>query len=339
MRAVVFALILCKAPVKGLPLLDPTPVPTPCVETINELDAVKTINEDDCKVWKITSLIRSLTVTSSSASAEVEDVDVTFSDARGVSGFLAVGEGGNAKATTIAAEGDIDGGVRVAARNGELGGTATSTSIIVQGAIGSAQVPRYGYLVSVLVGFGLNSNAYDTNIAAGSVGGTIEVGEDGGKATNTNIAVEGSVGEVFVGDEGGKATNTNIAVEGSVDEVLVGESGGKAINTTIIAGSIKNRIYVGDFGEAINTNIAVEGSVGNVYVGYQGKATNTNITLGNGGGGPINVYGPNNIGKGATNTNIVISGGSATINVKSGAVGTTCNGVLYNSAGAFQCPP
>jgi len=218
MRAVVFALILCKAPVKGLPLLDPTPVPTPCVETINELDAVKTINEDDCKVWKITSLIRSLTVTSSSASAEVEDVDVTFSDARGVSGFLAVGEGGNAKATTIAAEGDIDGGVRVAARNGELGGTATSTSIIVQGAIGSAQVPRYGYLVSVLVGFGLNSNAYDTNIAAGSVGGTIEVGEDGGKATNTNIAVEGSVGEVFVGDEGGKATNTNIAVEGSVDE-------------------------------------------------------------------------------------------------------------------------
>ena len=72
-------------------------------------------------------------VTSSSASEEVKGVDVTFSGAGGVSDFLAarpqrrlfsrrtietkscgaqVGEGGNAKATTIAAEGDIDGGVR-----------------------------------------------------------------------------------------------------------------------------------------------------------------------------------------------------------------------------------
>merc|ERR1719206_177866 len=76
------------------------------------IEAEVTIHEDDCKIWEVTGLIKSLTVTSSSASEEVEDVDVTVSDAGGVSGFLAVGDGGNAKATNIAVNGSV-GKVRV----------------------------------------------------------------------------------------------------------------------------------------------------------------------------------------------------------------------------------
>ena len=80
-------------------------------------------------------MIGAAQVASPSAAAEVEGVDVTFSDAGGVSSFLAVrppcrlfsasrqtietkssaaqvGDSGNARATTIVAEGDINGGVR-----------------------------------------------------------------------------------------------------------------------------------------------------------------------------------------------------------------------------------
>ena len=39
-----------------------TAAPSPCVETVDgSSDSAVTIDEDDCKLWKITSLITSLT--------------------------------------------------------------------------------------------------------------------------------------------------------------------------------------------------------------------------------------------------------------------------------------
>jgi len=196
------------------------------------------INETDSgKCFKVADILDTLTVTSSSASEEVEDVDVTFSGAGGVLSFLAVGDGGNAKATTIAAEGDIDGDVIVGSRSG---------------------------------------TAIDTNIAADSVGGIIDVGAYYGKATDTTIIAGSIKNRIYVGTDGGKAKNTNIAVSSSVSKnVYVGDEG-IAINTNIAADSVSN-VHVGYWygGAATNTNITLGngGKVINVHSG----AKNTNI--------------------------------------------------------------
>jgi hypothetical protein len=198
------------------------------------------INEDDCKFWKVTVLLISLTVASTSA-AEVEDVHVRFAPGGGVSSFLAVGyNDGNAKATTIAADlngdFDIDGNVLV----GYNGGTATDTYIAV----------------------------------ADDVTGDVYVGVAGGEATKTDIAVADSVvGNLFVGvDSDGKATNTNIAA-GSVGQAYVGLQG-TAFNTTITLENGGGTVNAYD--GATNTNIINNGDVTVSIVVYDG-ATNTNI--------------------------------------------------------------
>jgi hypothetical protein len=93
------------------------------------------IEDDDCKLWKVTGLIKSLTVASTSA-AEVEGVDVTFGPGGGFSGtlgqrlFLAVGaKGGEATNTNIVARSvrDID--------VGKNSGVATNTYIAVKDSV------------------------------------------------------------------------------------------------------------------------------------------------------------------------------------------------------------
>jgi len=150
------------------------------------IEAEVTIHEDDCKIWEVTGLIKSLTVTSSSASEEVEDVDVTVSDAGGVSGFLAVGDGGNAKATNIAVNGSV-GKVRVGYK-----GKAINTNIAVAGSVDE-----------VYVGYG--GTAADTKITLENGGGVINVYSG---AKNTNIVNNGPVA-VTIYVVSGKPTGTS----------------------------------------------------------------------------------------------------------------------------------
>jgi hypothetical protein len=173
------------------------------------------IEDDDCKLWRVTGLIKSLTVASTSA-AEVEGVDVTFGPGGGFSGtlgqrlFLAVGaKGGEAINTNIAARSvrDID--------VGKNSGVATNTYIAVKDSVDERGIFVVGYI--------------------------------DGKATDTTITVAGSLNSVVVGGGGGgEARNTNIAADslGVRDvrgSITVG-SLGTAIDTTIALGAGNDRL-------------------------------------------------------------------------------------------------
>jgi hypothetical protein len=72
------------------------------------------IDDNDCKVWKVTGLFDSLTVPGIDALVLIEGVDVTFSGQGGVSDFLAVGdEGGAAEDTNIAVANSVDGNLNL----------------------------------------------------------------------------------------------------------------------------------------------------------------------------------------------------------------------------------
>jgi len=140
-------------------------------------DSAVTINEDDCKIYNVTGLIRSLTVTSSSASEAVELVDVTFSDAGGVSDFLAVGDGGNAKATTIAVAGSVN-DVYV----GQFGGEATDTTITLENGGGTIAVYDGATNTNIVN----NGGDFVTIIVFGNPTGTTCNGFELGNVTNVN---------------------------------------------------------------------------------------------------------------------------------------------------------
>jgi len=152
--------------------------PTPCVETVDgSSDSAVTIDENNCKVWKVITNLTSLTVTSSSASEEVEDVDVTFSDAGGVSDFLAVGDGGNAKATTIAVAGSVN-DVYV----GQFGGEATDTTITLENGGGTIAVYDGATNTNIVN----NGGDFVTIIVFGNPTGTTCNGFELGNVTNVN---------------------------------------------------------------------------------------------------------------------------------------------------------
>jgi hypothetical protein len=220
------------------------PTPSCSDQIIDGSNLDVTIDEDGCKVWKVTGLIKSLTVASTSA-AEVEGVDVTFAPGGGFSAayrFLAVGR---------------DGGV------------ATNTDIAVAGSVFN----------DVYVGYLNGGTATNTNIAA-DVMGNVYVGVGGGEATETTIKtikVDGSVLDVFVGHKGGEATNTNIAAY-SMGEVSVGFLG-EAADTTIAIGAGGGgpiNVYgpIQSSAGATNTNIVNNGDT-SVAIRVNGFQTGT----------------------------------------------------------------